>query len=138
MGVEMATEQAVRDMITCFCGLYRREMNNALVNAWSRTLRKYQDNQITEAGFLVMEEMTRMPTPADLIERIKAVTEKAIDYEVGHEMNATCSKCGKLKWCRKELPRHPNYECEDCYTGLSFQQRKQRYYDLIVKMGWVA
>jgi hypothetical protein len=88
------------------------------------------------AGWKVIEELRKWPTPADLIERIKA-TEPDEQYQDGIEMMTHCSKCGKWRWCRKELPRHPKPECEDCYTGLDAAGRKKRYHDLMVKMGWV-
>ena len=130
----MASQKRVEDMITLFCELYGKRVNDEMLNAWVMALERYQDNQVTSAGQKVMEEFHRMPNPADLIERIKLALPE--DLQDGVEAYAHCSKCGKWKWCRKEMPRHPKFECEDCYTGLTHEQRHQRYRDLAVKMGW--
>jgi hypothetical protein len=122
-------------MITLFCELYRTKVTDELQSAWEKALQRYQDSQVIPAGQALMEQAHRMPTPADLIERIK-LSDPPEELQDGVEAYAHCSKCGKWRWCRKEAPRHQQFECEDCYTGLDAAGRKQRYRDLMVKMGW--
>lgn len=104
--------------------------------AFLMVLSKYSDEQISQAGWKWLDDQKKWPTPSDIKEIIQSSSVSGTSEGEGSEMIATCSKCGKKKWCRKELPRHPDYECEDCFTGLNIFQRRARYRDLIVKMGW--
>jgi hypothetical protein len=147
----MATQEVIQGMVGLFYELWRKgtQPNDEIKNAWIRGLKKYHDSQILDASDILMANFQRMPTIADLVEQIKGLSPQSSesnflrrgeeeDYSGAMEAFTICSKCGKRRHCRKEFPRHPEYECEDCYTGLSFRQRKQRYKDLMVKMGWAA
>lgn len=123
----MATQKIIRDMITLFCELFGKKMADETLGAWEMALQRYQDNQVISAGQKVMEEFHRMPTPADLIERIRAADPPLETYE-SHEMRTHCSKCGTCRYCRRDS-NHPQYECEDCYTGLTREERIQRVKD---------
>ena len=124
----MASQRATHDMITCFCEVYRVKISEELITAWENALGRFQDNQVIPAGQKLMEELHRMPTPADLIERIK-LQDPLEDLQVAVEMMAHCTKCGKWRYCRKDQ-NHPRFECEDCYTGLTKDGRIARVKEL--------
>ena len=46
-----------------------------------------------------------------------------------------CSKCGKIDMCIKEPKDSRVWECRDCYSGLTKQERTQRFRDIQKSMG---
>lgn len=92
--------------------------------SWVQALFKYNDGQVITAVNRCIEDNVRFPTPGEIIDRIKALSPPLETYE-SHEMRTHCSKCGKYRYCRRDSG-HPQYECEDCYTGLTREERIQR------------
>ena len=132
----MASTELIRDLMDHFQNSFGRRTNlEEMKETFLQVLGKYTDSQVSEAAWRYLDDETRWPSPGDLTKRIKALTPPP-DLMESHEMMTRCTKCGKWRWCRKD-GNHPNYECEDCYTGLSATQRRQRYRTLMVKMGWL-
>jgi len=75
-----------------------------------------------------MEEMHKMPSPADLIERIKATT---VEAQAGFRFveAGPCSKCGQYR-PRAIDDRRPNPLCEECFTGISKEEKQKRVKEL--------
>lgn len=107
---------------------------DGMVAAYERALFKYSDPQLLGAGSQCVETLTRFPLPGDLARRIDT-TEGAHQDGKHAYAKAYCSKCGKWRYCCKDIAseespnRHPQYECEDCYTGLTREERIQRVRD---------
>ena len=99
-----------------------------ITDSWMHVFSRYSDDQLRPAVFSFADEVARFPIPAEIIARIKALSPSLELYE-SHETRTHCSKCGKWRYCRKDT-NHPNYECEDCYTGLTKEQRQNRIKDL--------
>jgi len=132
----MATKKTIQDMLTFFTNLGYRMPGplEEITDSWMHVFSRYSDDQLRPAVFSCADEVMKFPIPAEIISRIKALSPQLEMYEY-HETRIHCSKCGKWAYCRKDT-NHPNYECEDCYTGLNREQRRQRWKDLIAKMGW--
>jgi hypothetical protein len=104
----------VHDLLMSFCKLHGRRLTDELIDAWDLALERHLDDDISIAGRAVMSEMYRMPTPADIVQRIpvKQRAEDSVRIEAGHQ----CWRCGKYKpTCIKEPGI--DWTCRECYTG---------------------
>lgn len=124
----MATRPVMESMITSFCELYGKRESKNLVDAWMEALSRYRDVEIIKAGHKAMEECQKMPTPLDLIQRMPV----NIDLDNGnfHIASAKCSKCGRYGMAISE-PIGSEYQCRECYTGLSNEEIGQRFKALL-------
>lgn len=135
----MASQKVISDMITFFYSLplkNKPKEPGLTIESYHQSLQRYLDEHVITAARICVEEMSYFPAPHDIIERVRAIAPEL--REDGAEMYAHCSKCGQWRWCRKEMPRHPKLECEDCYTGLNKEQRKQRVKDLVLMLQRIA
>ena len=125
----MASEKTIQDMLTFFTDLGYRMPGpaNEIIDSWMHVFDRYTDAQLKPAVYSCADEVFRFPVPAEIIARIKAIAPPLETYE-SHETKTNCSKCGKWRYCRKDST-HPQYECEDCYTGLTREERIQRVKD---------
>lgn len=98
----MATQNKITEMIAAIKTIYpyyAKEANiQILVRTWNLLLKDYPDN-ITEAAFLKCLQTCKMPpTPADVIENIKAITEatEPTDEELWNELTIALRKTERL------------------------------------------
>ena len=129
----MASRQMVQSMITCFCDLYNKRMDESLVNSWVQALNRFTDEQISKGGAKAMEEFPRMPTPSDVISRMPNVVDEHLPYIL--EENRKCGLCGYSGMCIREEPYSDTWRCRQCYSGLTKEQYAVMIRDLIKIMG---
>lgn len=125
----MASRQMVQSMITCFCDLYNKRMDESLVNSWMQALSRFSDEQISKGGAKAMEEFPRMPTPSDVISRMPNVVDEHLPYIL--EENRKCGLCGYTGMCIKEEPFSDTWRCRQCYSGLTKEQHAARMKQLV-------
>jgi hypothetical protein len=133
----MASETTIRDMLTFFTqlGYPLGGTVKEIIDSWVQALSKYPDDQVKQAVFRCIDDGVKFITPGEITVRVKA-SAPPLDLYESHECRTNCTSCGKWRWCRRDT-EHPRYQCEDCYTGLNKELRRQRYRDLMVTMGWV-
>ena len=123
----MATRSLVEETVSLFSALFGRNKSEDLVNGWLQALKKYRDEDVTPAIHRAMDECQKMPTPTDIIQRMKInQTEESAEYKI---VSARCHKCKRIALCISE-PIGASYLCRECYSGLSNEQIGQRFADL--------
>lgn len=109
----------VESMITSFCELYGKKMNEKLLDAWVNALGRYRDQEIARAGQRAIEECSKFPTPIDVIQRIQTNSERGNDeYQI---TSGKCAHCGRVRMVIS-IPVGADYLCRECYTGMTNEQ----------------
>lgn len=120
-------------MVTLFCGMFGRKMNDGLVGGYLTALARYTDDEVRAGGQKAMEECATFPKPMDIIQRAsleRKQTQK--DYPLfGNEI---CHYCERLKYCIKD-DETAVWECRQCYTGMTDAQIKAKFNEIMAKLG---
>jgi len=120
----MASREMVENMVECFCNLFGWHSAPSLNDSWQKALSRYADDDIRRAGQRAMEECAKMPTAADVIQRIP-IGDNAENGKYAMA-SARCQECGRVLLCISEPTGNP-YKCRECYTGLTNQEIAGRF-----------
>jgi ribosomal protein L37AE/L43A len=108
--------------------LTKREITESMVDTWDEVLKPYTWDQIKEAGYQALGELSYFPKPVEIVQRIKSKqnddeTETFLMRNFG-----SCEECGKSN-CTviKEPPKTGVWQCRQCYTGLSTPEIQARF-----------
>jgi hypothetical protein len=129
----MANREVVESMMTHLAEVCERNFTEKKVEAYLYAFRNYTDKQISEAGFKMLEDIkagSKFPGPKDIIERVpRHISDGNKDFIIYEE--ARCKGCGDLTRCIREPKNSENMECADCYSGLTFEQRREKFNEII-------
>ena len=128
----MATKKIIREMITFFSSFPLKNKprdEEATVLAYEKALYRYRDEQVIKAAPYCVEEMTYYPTPKDIIDRIHAIAPNESAAGFRFVEAGPCSKCGQYR-PRAIDDRRPNPLCEECFTGISKEEKQMRVKEL--------
>ena len=121
-------------MITYFCRLWpNKTKSGELVEAYYRSFRSYRDEQILTAGDQCMQEMEYFPKPVDVISRINQGYLVTTPYII--EEGQICCKCKVKSRCIREPADTGEWECRQCYSGLTLEQHRKKVQLIIEQMG---
>ena len=131
----MASLSMIQDVLTSFCQIYPRNRRrlDEFVETYTKVLKRYSDNEVQEAAWKCLEELTYFPKPSDISQRIKRIHVDSGLCEISNQP-IRCKKCDEVRICIQE-PVGSYWECRECYSGLKPHEIKAKYSAIYSQIG---
>jgi hypothetical protein len=102
-----------------------------MIEAYYHALKGYHDEDIQEAGYKCLDNCEYFPKPVDISKQIREIqrnnplVNRDEDFIIRYDVR--CRKCGHIGLGIKEPKETGEWQCRECYTGLTTEQIKEKF-----------